>query len=336
MGSENTVSLDEIAEAQARLLQLATGFWSARALHVALALDVFGRLEQGAVPAAALAQAINADGAGMEALLGALCALGLVEKGPRGFANTALASLFLVPSAPQYQGHLFLGYAAEWPKWQQLESVLKHGPATTVARKGFSSEAAQARTAQASVIAPFLARKLDLRRVRKMLDLSGASGLFAIECARSKPDLAAVVLDQEGAMASINERVAAATLGDRITTKVGDITDAVLGASEYDLIVVSDVVRTQPTARSRELLEHCFEAVVGEGMCVVCDVLLNDDRQGPLLSTLFALENLIANPAGPACSTWDITDMMQGVGFIRLQTLPLGNATHGLVVGYHP
>lgn len=334
--SENTVSLEEIAEAQAQLFQLATGFWGARALHVALSLDVFGQLEKDAMTGPAMAQALNADGGGIEALLTALSSLGLVEKDARGYGNSAVTRLFLLPSSPYYQGSLIQGYAAEWAKWQQLETVLKHGPPTMVARRGFSPDAFQARVNLASVIAPLAAQKLDLRRVHKVLDLGGCAGAFATELCRARPDLTAVVLDLEPALALTRDRLAAAGLAERVTTKAGDCLETVLGASEFDLVIISDVLRTQPAARSKELLERAFDALVSEGQSVVCDVLLDDDRQGPLPSALLALETLLTTPAGPACSTWDVTDMMQGVGFIRLQTIPLEPSHHGLVVGYHP
>ena len=334
--SENTVSLDEIAEAQAQLFQLATAFWGARALHVALSLDIFGRLEKEALTGPAMAHALNADGGGIEALLAALSSLGLVETAAQGYSNSAVTRLLLRPSSPYYQGNLIQGYAGEWAKWQQLETVLKHGPPTMVARRGFSPDAFQARVNQASVLAPLVARKLDLRRVRKVLDLAGCAGIFAAELSRTRTDLTAVVLDLEPAIPLTRERMAAAGLAERVTTRAGDCLETVLGAFEFDLVIISDVLRTLPAARSKELLEKAFHALVPEGQCVICDVLLDDDRQGPLPSALLALETLLTTPAGPACSTWDVTDMMQGVGFIRLQTIPLAPSVHGLVVGYHP
>ena len=332
-GNENTVSLDEIAEAHARLIRLATAFWGAQALHTALELDIFARLEQEPRTAEDLASSMGADAGGIDALLVALTSLGLVQKNDRGYVDTAVSRMFLLPSSPYYQGALLRTYAGQWAAWQHLGETLKSAAPPSATPAASSSEG---RAELASVLAPRAARRLDLRRVRRILDLSDTAGAFAIELARVEAGISGTIVASEGVEATVRARVAEKGLADRLEVRPGRPLAGENLGSGFDLIILADALRRLSAPASRELLQRCFAALEGEGQCVICEVLLADDRQGPLPSALHALEARIAAPGGQTCSTWDVTDAMQGVGFIRMQTISLAPSSHDLVVGYHP
>ncbi|MBM3466082.1 MAG: hypothetical protein FJX76_28670, partial [Armatimonadetes bacterium] len=135
---ENTLSMEEIAEAHSTLRQIATGHWTARVLHVATSLGLFDALGRG-MSAGDLAQTLSTHPRATEMLLSALASLGFVEKHKDHWVPSAASRLFLAKNSELYQGPLITLYADSWPRWQQLEDALRSGSLGTVNR-GFDAD----------------------------------------------------------------------------------------------------------------------------------------------------------------------------------------------------
>src|SRR6185369_7651965 len=88
----------------AELLQLSGGYWSACALHAGVKLDLFSH----AGTVSELAQATASDMRGLEMLLNALTALGLITKDGDRYAATPFAAEYLVRTSPSYLGHIIM------------------------------------------------------------------------------------------------------------------------------------------------------------------------------------------------------------------------------------
>src|SRR5919201_4888639 len=83
------------------LMQIATGFWAFKTLAAAHELDLFRRLAGGAeTTAQELARELGIEQRPAEMLLTGRASLGLPERGPHGYRNTALSERFLVRGTP--------------------------------------------------------------------------------------------------------------------------------------------------------------------------------------------------------------------------------------------
>ena len=76
--------------------------------------------------------------------------------------------------------------------------------------------------------------------------------------------------------------------------------------------------------------------MAGEAPCVVHEVLRADRGASPLAASLSNLHRALSACPGGAYSGWELTDLMQSVGFIRMQIEPLVPTPCSLVLGYHP
>lgn len=333
---ENTLSMDEVAAAQAQLRHIATAHWGARALHTAVSLDLFSALAARPMSAGDLARSLGTHPRATEMLLNALCSMGLVDKRQDAYDNSAVARLFLQQGSDYFQGQLIGMYGSGWKRWERLEDAVRRGGLDPQDHEPLGADFTRSMSNSAAVAAPLAARRLDLSRVKRLLDVGGGPGMYSIAMAQARAELRAFVLDLEPATAVANEYIQAAGLADRVSTITADYHQADFGQSQYEMVLLSNVLHSNSLDQCKALLRKAYDAVVSEAPCVVNELLLKDDKTGPMASTLFGLNMLLNTASGQAFSGWELTDLMQTIGFIRLQILPLDPTPYSLVIGYHP
>ncbi|MGB9082793.1 MAG: methyltransferase dimerization domain-containing protein, partial [Desulfuromonadaceae bacterium] len=115
--------MDKQAWNPAELLQLSGGYWSACALHAGVKLDLFSHA--GTVPE--LAGATVSDARGLEMLLHALTALGLMEKRGDRYAATTFAAEYLSRTSPRYLGYIIMHHHHLMAGWSRLDESVRSG-----------------------------------------------------------------------------------------------------------------------------------------------------------------------------------------------------------------
>jgi len=91
--------------------------------------------------------------------------------------------------------------------------------------------------------------------------------------------------------------IAAAGLGDRVTTRVGDLRYDELGRG-YDLILLSAICHMLGPNDNADLIARSFAALAPGGRVVIQDFILGPDRSSPRTAALFALNMLVGTPEG--------------------------------------
>ena len=136
-----------------------------------------------------------------------LAALGLLDKGVDYFKNSELASRYLVRGSENYRGAIIKHMEHTWERgWEDLkETVLVGHPRQADPEKWVDArperDEGEVRAfiwgmhAIARDLAPRVAAKLDLKGVRRLLDLGGGPATYAINFAQANPQLAATVFD---------------------------------------------------------------------------------------------------------------------------------------------
>src|SRR5512135_2937106 len=108
------------------IMELATAFQRSRVLLTAWELDLFTVLAEESRTSAEVASAIGTDARATDRLMNALCGLGLLEKRAGRFANTPLASRFLVKGRPEFAAGL--GHTNHlWATWSALTEAVRSG-----------------------------------------------------------------------------------------------------------------------------------------------------------------------------------------------------------------
>ncbi|HKA32255.1 MAG TPA: methyltransferase dimerization domain-containing protein, partial [Candidatus Binatia bacterium] len=151
-----------------------SGYWRSAILIAAAELDLFAWLGKKARSRAAVAAHFGGDPQAWEIFLNALCAMGLLRKRGKKYANSRFASRHLRGDAAAF---LLRDYDA-WRAWGGLAAALRAGARPNTQRPFFSDakkayRLLRALEIDARAIAPHLIRRLALKRAGTLLDLGG-------------------------------------------------------------------------------------------------------------------------------------------------------------------
>jgi 3-hydroxy-5-methyl-1-naphthoate 3-O-methyltransferase len=298
------------------LMQLSTGFWAFKTLATAHELGVFAHLDEaGPATAAALAERLGLAERPVRMLLTGCAALGLLHPQPGTdgdpeFANSPMASAYLVPAAQYYFGGWveMLDHRL-YPGWGRLqEAVRANAPTTwdpTRQQSLFDSEDPHllrvfwdAMHSLSSYTARSLATAVDFSPYRRLLDVGGGSGAYAIELCRAYPQLQATVLDLPQVCEGARRRVVEAGFADRITALPGDFHSEDPLPTGHDLALLSMILHDWDEPTGRALLAKCHRALPPGGVLMISELVVDDDRTGPPAAALMSLNMLVETGGG--------------------------------------
>ena len=121
---------------------------------------------------------------------------------------------------------------------------------------------------------------------RRLLDIGGGPGTFAIALCRERPGLQVTIADLEGAAARGRERVRQAGLEDRIGYAVGDAATADVGTG-YDAVTCHQLLHNLDRPTALAILVAARKAARPGGQVSVLDIDHEGSRVGALASIVF-------------------------------------------------
>jgi (2Fe-2S) ferredoxin/SAM-dependent methyltransferase len=320
------------------LQQSINGFRESRALLTAIELDTFSAVGAGA-DAQTVARKLGTDPRATESLLNALVALGVMRKHDGVFTNTVVAARHLVAGAEHDSRAAIMHTAHLWARWSTLTDCVRHGGSVTADRglqrdDEWTTAFIAAMHKNARFRAPVVLRAVDLEGVRRVLDLGGGSGAYAIAFAQAKPDLAAEILDLAEVVSIAQRHIKEAGLAERVTVRVGDLHDDGYGAG-YDLVFLSAICHMNSPDENRAMFAKAFAALTPSGRLVIQDFVLNADKTGPKTGALFALNMLVGTRGGSAYNEEEYVGWLREAGFATLKRVSLPGPTD-LVMARRP
>ena len=166
------------------VMKLGSAYWNSCILHAANRMDVFNQIGKDKATARELAKKCGADPRGMEILLVACTSLGLLERKNGQYRNSALSKKFLFKESSFYQGGIVSMFEGWYDTWGNLYESVRTGKPAVQKPHDQSDEAT--RTYIMGMYyrgvgqAKLLARKIDLRGRKRLLDVAGGPGIFSI------------------------------------------------------------------------------------------------------------------------------------------------------------
>ena len=319
------------------LLEASGAYWSSCALHAAVKLELFTRLAEDRLTAAEIAGRVHGEVRGVEPLLNAMAAFGLLVKTDGTYANSACARSLLCQASPAYIGR----YAHAPPS---------PGGVLVAAGPGGAGRPAGARTVigERRAVArefshghvhhghgrgpPAGSRYRPLSRHR-LLDLGGRPGTYAIHFCLAHPQLTADVFDLPTSRPFAEQTIARFDLGGRVAFRAGDYhTDEITGT--YDAAWLSHILHVEGPEECVKIIRKAVSALSPGGVVMIHEFILNDAMDGPVFPALFALNMLLGTPAGQAYSERQLMDMLAAGGGRDLRRIPVQTPNDsGVIVG---
>ncbi|MFO7713346.1 methyltransferase [Desulfosarcina sp.] len=322
------------------ILKTSGAYWAAGALHAAVALDLFTRIGDSRVKGRIVAGQLNAPVDAVCRLLDAVTAMGLLTKDASGYANTEASRAYLCLNSERYIGYIIRHHHHLMRSWAKLpEAILTGKPIRLPMRE----EAQEEREAflmgmfnLAMQVAPRLVTVVDLSGCRKLLDLGGGPGTYAIHFCRQYPGLSATVMDLPTSRSFAENTIRKMEMVQRVTFAAGDyLLDDIPG--HYDAVWMSHILHGESEERCARIIEKAYHCLNPGGVAVIHEFILDDSLDRPLFPALFSLNMLLGTEGGRAYSQGQLTGMLATAGLVDIQRLDFcGPNESGVLRGVKP
>jgi predicted O-methyltransferase YrrM len=321
-----------------KLLELSGGYWAGCALQTAVLLDVFTALDGGAKDERELAASLACDPRGFSMLATALAALGLVRREDEKIGASGETLKLLSRHSPDYLGFIIQHHAHLMPGWARLAEAVRTGRRT---RDGSSSHTGSEAERESFLLGMFniarlqaekVAQALDLSGRKKLIDVGGGPGTYAVYFCRQNPELKATILDLPTTAPFAEKIVRQYGLEERIDFIGGDFLADALPKGR-DVAWLSQVLHGETPADAMKLMRNAAACLEPGGLLCVQEFVLDDDRSGPAHAALFALNMLVGTEGGQTYTTRELADMMRAAGVVETRVLeaPLPQSCRVLV-----
>jgi SAM-dependent methyltransferase len=309
--------MNHAAEPYRKLVDTVNAFHAARALHVAVDLDLFSRLATTPKNAAQLAVLVGCDAHALERLLNALTALGFLHKSGECFQAAPVSQTYLVRGGLKYIGHFVQFQSRRWREWEGLGEVVRSGHAAREPNLYADSPAdfealivGLHEIAVARGDARWLARAVPLTRCRKLLDVGGGAGTYAAAFCRENPDLEAVVLDLPVTLPVARRILKQFDTTRRVSFLACDYTREPITGGPYDVALLSNILHLHDAAGAVDLLRRIHAVLAPGGILIVKDYVMEAEHTQPASGALFALTLLLSTRG----RTYTLPEMSQWIG----------------------
>ena len=317
------------------LLELSGYFWKTATLHAAVKLDVFSFIGRSGISGKEIADRAAADHDAMERLLDALVAMDLLIKDKGLYVNTEDSDKYLSKSSPEYLGYMILHHHHLVDLWQNLDKSVATGKPV---REGSPSDNESEREAflmgmfnSASLSAPEIVKHIDLGKSRRLLDMGGGPGTYAIYFCKQNPDLKATVFDLPATRPFAEKIISDFDMTKRIGFKEGSYLDQELPGT-YDVIWMSHILHGEGYDDCRQMIKKAHKALEPGGLVAIHDFILDDSKTKPVFPALFSLNMLVATDCGRAYTESEIREMLKDGGFKNARRLAyIGPSESGIV-----
>ncbi|MHB0972101.1 MAG: methyltransferase [Thermoanaerobaculia bacterium] len=311
------------------------GYQEARIILTAIELDVFTLAGKGA-SAEEITNHAGTDPRATTMLLDALVALGHLTKDDGVYAASPIAERYLSAAGRNDSRMALRHNTSLWPRWAQLTDAVKSGkPAHHVEMADRGDDWTQAFIAamhrNASMRAPVVVDAVDVSGVRRMIDVGGGSGAYAIAFAKANDALEAEVFDLPPVLAIAEGHIREAGVESRVRTRAGDLRADNVGSS-YDFVFASAICHMLSPDENRDLFRRAHAALAPGGRLVVQDFILDADRTSPRQAALFSINMLVGTEGGSSYSEPEYVMWMRSAGFVNVERIELPGPT-GLMIG---
>lgn len=291
------------------LRRITSGYTASRVLLTASNYHIFDCLEK-PLTAKSLAKRLSLDARAAEIMLDALVALQFLKKIGSTYRNTKTSSTLLVRGKPYYQGDILAHHDSLWDSWSDLDSILKTGRPSSRTRH---HDAFIRGMHNLSVLrAGKIVSSLDLKGVKKVLDLGGGPGTYAIEFAKKGIDVALFDIDETYSIA--RDIISSFKIKGNIDFIPGDFIDDDIGKG-YDLVLISQIFHAYGKKDNIHLLRKVYRSLNRNGRVLIQEFLVNDDRTSPVPGALFAINMLVNTSSGRTYSPREMITWLRRTGF---------------------
>ena len=169
-----------------------------------------------------------------------------------------------------------------------------------------------------------LADRLSDLAPQSILDVGCGSGVWSLALARRVPGACVTGLDLPAVLEQFRARAARLGLGSRVATIAGDMHSAPIPAGQWDLAVIANVLRLEPVAAARSLIERSVAALRPGGSLLVVDALAEGTPAARQSVAVYAFHLAMRTRSGRVHTAAEIGQWMEQAGCEPAGEVPFG------------
>jgi SAM-dependent methyltransferase len=295
-----------------------------RVILTALQLDLFTAAGSRSWTMKALAGRLRVNPRGLEILCRNLAALGLLLKNGRTYRNAPLSTTELNRKSPTYRAEYLDLIQSQWDGYAQLTASVRSGkpieddePDSPKWRRRFTWAMHHRSREQAQQVA----RALDLKEARRLLDLGGGPGTYAMAFLSKNPSLRATIADRPAALRVAREIASTHPAKARLSYVPLDFMKDALPGS-YDIVWLSNVIHIYCAEENIALFRKIATILRPGGLIIIQDsVLTGPQGLYPIDTTAFALVMLLYTATGNTYPAREIIQWLKHAGYSDVKIL---------------
>lgn len=292
-------------------------FGFAAALHQAHASGTLARLyRQGEQTAEEIALALGLDARATALVLRLLAAAGIVTRRDNAYVlgEPLAAYLASLPGGAEIDAKL----------WAHLPRFLASGASLELpTREATYSQVAGQLGERWRPDAQRLSAALPAELGRSVLDVGCGSGVWSLMLAEQRPGLQVTGLDFPAVLPSFSHAAEAAGLRDRVHVLAGDAFLCELRPGSFDLVVIANLLRLEPSPRARALVTRMANAVSPSGALLIVDAFAAGNDAAELARTVYALHLALRQPSGEVHPEASVRTWLADSGFPEVAGISL-------------
>ena len=315
------------------ILYMSGMYKEACTLQAAVVLDVFTVLEtllegQQQVTVADLAKAVECDERAFAMLVTALASLGLFDREGDTLTLPDSARKFLSRRSSEYAGHIIQHHYHITPGWTRLPEAVKTGRRTRENSSIFTESETEREAFLMGMFnvavnqAETIAKAMPLHDKKRLLDLGGGPGTYAVFFCKEHAHLTSTIFDlptSEKFALGVVERFG---LSDRVDFCGGNFLSDELPTG-YDVVWLSQVLHGESPENAALLVDRAAKTLTGGGIVAVQEFFVGDTRKGPAPSALFGLNMLVGTADGQAYTWGEVASMLMDAGATTIERLDI-------------
>lgn len=318
--------------------------WAMPASRVILAgirLNVFETLAKAPQTSEQLARTLQTSPHGMAILLQTLENLGYVRKTGTQYANSPMTAKWLVQGGSMNFASYFQFWGAVIENlWGNFEETIRTGKSPVNLYEWIETQPEVSQYFQEGMIAITSFIKEDVVKglsipsgEKKLLDVGGGHGMYAIALCQKHPQLQATIFDSPQALNTGAVSIQKEGLQNRVTAQEGNFFTDELG-SGYDVILLFNIIHGLSPEQNIALLEKAKRALVQGGQVVILEQLQTKSPL-PLTSKVSSILGMsyFHLLGGQVYRYEDVASWLEKVGYTQIGRKNILKAGSALISG---
>ena len=321
------------------LQQVLAGYRQARIIQTAVKLRLFDQTRKHS-PATAdqVAEHTGYSLRGVDIILDALTAMGLLEKVDDTYENTDLVEKHLVTGCDSMMMFSIDHAEQIYRRWANMPEAVRSGEPHGREESHVMGDQENNRIFIRAMHARGLDRgrkiaaALDLNGVTKVADVGGGAGSYLIALAEKLPGMDGTLFDLELTLNSAEEIISDHDPNLNFHLVEHDIfKEGEDFSGQFDLILLSNIIHIVGPEENTDLFKRIKKALRPDGQLVIQDFLLDETATEPASAALFAVVMLVATETGRSWRETDVRNWLKDAGFESVQRLDAGTDSDILV-----